>query len=945
MSAVNILAPGQDLIEEIIHRLSPPQQDFSNDVVVFPGKRPAHTLRKALAGRVGGSFLPPKIYSIDTFIEYLHNSWLKINKPTLSTLDAVAILFDVHRQLTQRLGHDAYLALDAFLPVGIKLVGELEEVLLAHLPERRIREVLSGVQFQKFHSLSAYYEAFYQEVERRGYVTRATRYRTVAERINEINFSDFRNVILAGFYAFTNVEKRIVAHLKQFDNVTLLFQQGVGLQKQLQALGISAEAEAAFTAAPEVQFIKAPDLHGQVFALAAQLEKQMSTKNTIDQRTAVVLPSSEALFPVVHFALSMLPEDSYNIALQYPLTRTPIYGFLNSLMDFVASAHNGKFSSSAYLKFVLHPYTKNIRFGQRTEVTRVFFHAAEEHFVEHYAKVLFSLEELENDEKLFKEVEKRLAGAGEKATGEELREHLVTIHKNTIRKLLGVLTVRQLAERAMEVLSYIYTHSTANLHPYFRPYVQRLMEVLDDIRASLLAEYTFDDPLTAFMFLKRCIAAESVPFPGIPLNGLQTLGLLETRNLTFDTLYILDATDDVLPGRPSQDMLLPHNVRVLLGLETYRDAERLVEYYFDLAVRSAKRVYLLYSESDEREKSRFVQKLLWQLQQKEVKMSADEYEQQVKYNVRLVNDRPKKVEKTQAMVDAVRAGLRFSAHALDTYLDCPLKFYYRYVLRLAEREEVSDEMEATDIGELVHNILARYFEPLRERRLVRGDFRQDRLDRIVDECFEETFGKDLTGTVLLLRRQVEHQLWQFLNEYQAPLASRETVQVLSTEQTVEVEYNGYRFTGRIDRIEQRGDRTFILDYKTGANEKKFTIKLDKLDVNSPNTWRDAIRSFQLPIYMLLYSQATKEKLSSLAPSYLFLGKKRIDEDIEYGIGDEKYSPADVFAAIEPVIMKTIEMILDPNLPFTPTRELEKECPRCPFNTICGTQWVHGWNAG
>ncbi|MGH2568354.1 MAG: PD-(D/E)XK nuclease family protein, partial [Bacteroidota bacterium] len=743
MSAVTILAPGEDLLEEIVSRLSPPQQDFSKDLVVFPGKRPAHALRRKLAERVGSSFLPPNIYSVDTFVEFLHNKCLNINKPTLTSLDAVAVLFDLHRDLSQRLGRDAYITLDAFLPVGLKLVAELEELMLADLSERRLREVLTNVPYGKFHSLGAYYEAFYREVERRGYATRATMYRTVAERMGEVDWSGYRTIILAGFCAFTKVEKKIVAHLSERENVTLLFQHGIGLQKQLQTVGLSLEEEPPVTGRSDLHFIKAPDLHGQAFALAAQLQEQINAGAPVDQRTAIVLPSSEALFPVLHFALSLLPEESYNIALQYPLTRTPVYGFLSSLMDFVASAHNGKFSSAEYLKFVLHPYTKNIRFGQQTEVTRVFFHSIEEHFSEHYAKALFSLEELERDEKLYQEVERRLAGAGVVATQEELRRHLETIHSNTVRKIASASTVGQLAERAMELLSYIFAHSTANLHPYFRPYVQRMMEVLDGVRTSLLAGHSFGEQQASFLFLQQCIAAESIPFPGTPLKGLQVLGLLETRNLTFDTLYLLDATDDILPGKPAQDMLLPQGIRAMLELETYHEAERLVEYYFDLAVRSAKRVFLFYSESGEREKSRFVQKLLWQLQQ-ENKSATDEYEQRVKYRVRLVNDRPEAVAKTTEMVETLRANMRFSAHALDTYLACPLKFYYQYLLKLGEREEVTDEMGATDLGQLVHGILARYFEPLRDQRLGANNLGRERLQRVGDACFEETFGKEIT---------------------------------------------------------------------------------------------------------------------------------------------------------------------------------------------------------
>ena len=947
MSELKILAPGQDLIAEIVNRLPSGEQNFSSDLIIFPGKRPAHWLRKALAERVGRSFIPPNIFSIDRFIEYLHGTMLRINKPKLSALDAVAVLFEVHREQSQRVGQDAYTSLETFLAVGIKLVNELEEVMLADLSERRIRESLSGVQFQKFHSLAAYYQSFYGELERRGNTTRAMMYRTVAERIEEINWAAYRTVVLAGFHTFTNTEKRIAAHIRDLDNSVLVFQYGVGLQQQLQSIGLSVEEEPALPEAPVVEFVNAPDLHGQVFALAARLKNQLDAETHLDQRTAIVLPSSEALFPTLHFALSLLPVDSFNIALQYPLTRTPVYGFLNSLMDFVASAQNGKYSSAAYLKFVLHPYTKNIRFGQSAEVTRIFFHAVEEHFVRRYAKVLFSLEELENDNKLFADVERRLAplglaGTGETTTQEELRSHLVAIHNHTVRKLIDFRNVQELAARTMDVLEYIVAHSTANLHPYFRPYVQRIMELLDVVRTSLLAQYALADVQASFIFLRKCLGAETIPFAGTPLKGLQVLGLLETRNLRFDTLYVLDATDDILPGKPAQDMLLPQPMRAKLGLETSRDAERLSEYYFNLAVRSAKRVVLMYSESSDREKSRFVQKLLWQLQQQESRLDAGEYEERVRYRVRLANERPEPIAKMKEMVDALRGGMRFSAHALDTYLACPLKFYYQYVLRLAEREEVTNDLETTDVGVLVHAILKQYFEPLRKKQLTAGDFDQRRLDDVVNACFDETFGKETTGAVQLLKRQVVHQVRQFMKEHQAPLAEREALTVLAAEQKIEVEYKGYQFTGRIDRIEQRGDKVYIVDYKTGADEKAVAIRLDKLDSGDPATWRAAVPTFQLVMYMLLYSRATNEPLSSLEPVYVFLGKNKIDEGIEHSIGGEVHA-ADVFAAVEPLMMKTIETILDPKIPFTPTPELEQECPRCPFNTMCGTQWVQGWS--
>jgi hypothetical protein len=944
MSAVKILGRGEDLLAQVVDLLAPPRQDYSGDLVVFPGKRPAHALRKALADRMNVSFIPPRLHSVNTFIEFVHSITLKIQKPELSRLDAVAILYDVHRKLEQRIGRDSYYSLESFLSVGSKLIGELEEVMMANLSRERIREVMTHVQYQKFHSLSAYYEQFYQEVERRGFVTRAMMYRAVAERVGEIDWSSYRSIILAGFYAFTNVEKVIVMHLLKEENVTLLFQHGVGLQSQLHALGISEESGISPATAPELHFIKAPDLHGQVFALAAQMKEQLKNEPALDRRTAIVLPSSEALFPLIHFGLSLLPEDSYNIALQYPLARTPAYGFLSNLMELVTSAQNGKFSTTVYLRYVLHPYTKNIRYGQRAELTRVFFHAMEEHLVRRYAKAHLSLEEIEADSLLFAEAERRLTGAGESVTREELRAHLASIHDNTIRKFLGVVTVGELAERAEEVLQYIFAESTANRHPYFRPYVERIIEILEDVRTSLLAGQKFDDPLASCAFLQGCLTGDSIPFPGTPMKGLQVLGLLETRNLKFDTLYILDATDDVLPRKPQQDMLLPQGIRALLGLELYRDAERLTEYYFDLAVQSAKTVYLFYSESGDHEKSRFVQQLLWRLQQRDNTASTDEYEQQVTHRARLVNDKPREKTKTPAVVETLRE-LQWSAQALDTYLACQLRFYYRYVLHLSDREELTEELDAADVGKLVHTVLARYMEPLRDKTLAGTDLSRDRLITAMDDCFGEMFGEQMTGTALLIRRQVEKRLLQFLEQHQTPLVTRQNVRVVGVEQKLEAEYKGHRFTGRVDRIERRGNRVAIIDYKTGGDKKSLAIRREKIDPNDPASWRAAIPSFQLPIYMLLYSRASQEELASIDPSYLLLGNKELDEESELALGDEHSTALDAFNAVEPVMMKTIGMILDPTLPFSATNELEQECPRCPFQTICGTTWVQGWKPG
>src|ERR1700741_4452938 len=118
--------------------------------------------------------------------------------------------------------------------------------------------------------------------------------------------------------------------------------------------------------------------------------------------------------------------------------------------------------------------------------------------------------------------------------------------------------------------------------------------------------------------------------------------------------------------------------------------------------------------------------------------------------------------------------------------------------------------------------------------------------------------------------------------------------------------------------------------------------MEKINGFDSLTWGETIHSFQLPMYMLLYTASTKKPLEAIVPAYLFLGRTNLNPSIEVGLGDGTESPAKLYHAIEPVIVALINEILDGNQPFRPTDDLEKHCPRCPYNTICGTQWVKGW---
>jgi len=607
-------------------------------------------------------------------------------------------------------------------------------------------------------------------------------------------------------------------------------------------------------------------------------------------------------------------------------------------MDVVSSMREGTIYAPDYIRFALHPYTKSIVLNRRTDVTRILFHTIEEHFAGERSRTFFSLDELEGETAIFESAAQQTAAIDPEIAADTLRGHLRTIHENTVRKLMSIQNVSDFTRRCIDIVSFVDERSTARLHPTFRPFMESIIESLHEASTSLLGTSTFSEPQGYFTFLRHSLKNVTVPFQGTPVRGLQVLGLLETRNLQFDRVIVLDANDDVIPGSGWQQTLIPVKVRESLGLPTHRDREAIVAYYVDLLVKGAKEVHFFYVENDKKVKSRYLEQLLWERQKVEKKEDVNEYVESIRYRFALGNRLPDPVEKTQAIVGFLKR-YRFNATALDAYLKCQLQFYYRHVLKLEQKEEVSGDIENTEIGRFIHTVLARLYaatvgKPLRGE-LVQGE----QVDKMIDIVFEEFFGDDRATRIQLLKSRSRKQLRSFMDRYQIPVMKRHQVELIGTEQRIEIKKGEYLLEGRLDRIEKRGENVFVLDYKTKNDDGTMRIRFDRLKAGDRSTWSDAIGSLQLPLYALLYSVRYGRRLEEICPAYLFIGTNHIDETIEVGLFKEGEKRAENYALVEEVLFKLLDEITDPGQPFLPANDPKISCPNCEFKSLCGTQWV------
>lgn len=930
MNAPILLPPGYDIIQEIAGRLTHRDRDYSGSLVVFPGKRPAYYLRKKIAGSTGIGYIPPNIMSMDEFVDYMYEHELNIIDRKIDQLDAAALLYEIHGTVNTPVGDQHFRRVDDFLPLSMHIFEELEEFCIAGITPKQLRSILSGYDTGQIGSLETYFSGFYEKLSAEKYSTRAMRYRDVARSIHTAALRDFRRIFLAGFFILTKAERDIFAHLLERDNTVILFQDGKGMQEHLDKLRIKTEKIEAQTSRPVIRFHKSTDTHGQVFALSGLLKDMIDNNVLPDEEHVIVSPSPDTLFPLIQHTLPLIPDNNYNISLGYPASRSTLNGFLRSAMEVLLSREDGCYYAHDYLRFVLHPYTKNILFHGASEPSRILFHALEEHFTENNSLTFFELREIENNTVLFERIADRASGAGYSLAADAFREHLTEVHRNTICPLEEISSIGDFARKIHKIILFIHGHSTAHRHPLFNHFASHLIESLETLQHSLLAGTAFQRFESYNNFYNYFLESVEIPFSGTPLSGLQVLGFLETRSIKFKRVFFLDANDDVISDMRRDESLVPTRVRTQLGIPTYRDRERLYMYYLDLLIHQAQEVDFFYIEKDKKERSRYLEQLAWHTEKTGNRIPSDA----IRYNLKLTNTEPSPIPKTNDTA-SILATMKYSATALDTYLKCQLRFYYRYILKLRERNEPAEDIDNLQIGSIVHTILKRYFGMRKGYVLRPEDVSTGDMIEVIDDVFRDMYGDRISGKAYILRQQIRRRMEEFLYAYQIPVVRRSEFTITDVETQLETDFNNHRLTGRIDRIEKRDQSHYIIDYKISAHADRLKIRIDKLAPDDRSTWYRAIGSLQLPVYKILYENNLSDSSAIGKPVFLLLGRQSLDSGVEIGYIDD---PQDDLI-IREVVRKLLQEITSPGIDFHPADDLTAECPDCPYQAVCGTQWT------
>ncbi len=678
----------------------------------------------------------------------------------------------------------------------------------------------------------------------------------------------------------------------------------------------------------------APDVHrrvidtssdvAQVKLVAGLLEKLPGIVPVNAYHTAVVLADENLLMPL----LTSLPGSigDINLTMGHPLKQTIVYTLVRQLMDL-------------HLNAVMSDDTVNF---SCTDVINIF--------------------------------ENTLVKALLKGTDQELLTEIIKTNQlwiplsffNRSESLSIIfrrpLTPASFSDYLKDILSFVSFQDVSsaeesdagtvdrNITNEFIYRVVLSVNRLETIVKSPVLSFTTD---TYIRILDRILKSQSVPFSGEPLAGVQVMGILETRALDFKNLIILSVNEGVLPAVSAASSFIPFSLREAFGLPSVNHQESIYAYHFYRLLQRAENVIFMYNSNSEGLKSGEMSRFLIQMN---YEMTEKPEINDLYFEIKThgsISERIERKDKHHTILrDHYLEGNNLkilSPSAVNTWLNCRMKFYYRYVNRLAEPEKITADTDPALLGSFLHEIMRRLYQDYRGKVLagtVLGSFARDKnlLEGVTNTIINEKFrkgGQSLTGgNELIVKEVLMAYVKKILDADRlvAPFTILDLEESFSFPLTSESD--GLEFSvktgGKVDRIDEAGGVTRIVDYKTG-NIPEAIGSVSELFEDDRN------REYDGWLQTLLYCEAYisgKEAVTVRPSIYRIrkLNRRALSDKLLIKAGNKNIYPVEDYKMVRDEFLaglrKTVINIFRRDEPFYMTTDKRSKCSFCPYRSLC-----------
>ena len=673
----------------------------------------------------------------------------------------------------------------------------------------------------------------------------------------------------------------------------------------------------------EVHYIASSTENAQARYLPQWIRNNLTTP---EKETAVVLCNEALLQPVLH----SLPAEvkHVNITMGFPLSQTPVYSFLIALLELHTHGFNfksGRYTFQSVVTLLKHPYTRQLT-GQaellEKELTRNnrFYPLPGELGKDEFLTRLFT----------------PLSG----------NLNLCIRLSETLQQVAGIYQANTSGTEDTDAFNQLYRESL------FKAYttINRFRTLIEEDELTVQSE-------TFRRLLVKILSTTNIPFHGEPAIGMQVMGVLETRNLDFRHLVLLSVNEGQLPKSGGDSSFIPYNLRKAFGMTTIEHKIAVYAYYFYRLLQRAERITLIYNTSSDGlnrgEWSRFMLQFLIEWPHPITRQFLEAGQSPQGTSPITVEKTPDVMRRMQSLFD-VRANpkAKFSPSALNYYLDCPLKFYYRYVAGLSAPDEVSAEIDSATFGSIFHYAAEHIYKDLTTHgkvinkealeTLLRNEVK---LQDYVDTAFKKLFFNvpqnekpEYNGVQLINSAVIARYLKQLLqNDLRyAPftfIASEMEVDEPIDIQTPKGVIKS-RIGGIIDRMDSKDGTLRIVDYKTGGDADT-PPHVESLFI--PDKKRSNY-VFQTFLYAAIMCR--KQPTMKIAPALLYIHRAATETYspvIQMGEPRKPKEAVEDFSKYEKEyrerLQGLLEEIFNPEKSFTQTEIIEK-CTYCDFKALC-----------
>ena len=897
-------------------------EKLSNTIVVLPNKRAKIFLIEALKNQVETNILSPNIVSIEELIQDI---------ACIRAIDSIELLFEfyeVYLSITENSNQQSFELFANWAKTLLQDFNEIDRYLLepnhvlSYLKdiedikkwgievENKTQLLENYIDFWKL--LPNYYQSLYNHLLNKGIGYQGLIYR---EAVNNLNhFSDNikeKQFVFAGFNALNASEERIIQHLMASDQASIYWDVDQAfLNDPFHDTGLFVRRFKEswkhyksnpfewilndFSQPKNIQIIGTPKTIGQAKIAGSIIENIINANPDVPlDKVAIVLGEENILVPLLYSLPSSV--GALNITMGYSSKNNPIQILIAKLFKL----HTNTLSRNA----------KNYVFYYK-DVLDILTHP----LVEPYAKTNVLVNTINQNNYTF------------------ITHHkLMELNPNPSDLFLLLFQKWEKGSVAvLETISSLLQNIKTNLsneneeEKITKAFVYSIFKVINKLINYYSSHEHIDKIETLYAIYKQVIDLAEVSFEGEPLNGLQIMGVLESRVLDFETVIITSMNEGKLPAGKSQNSFIPYDVKRELGLPTFKEKDAIYTYHFYHLLQRAKNIYLLYNTESEGldagEKSRFITQL-------EVEKQPNHTLTHEIYNAVLPETayQPIVVPKSEAVMVRLKeiAENGFSPSALTSYIRNPIQFYFQKILRISEVEEVEENIALNTLGTIIHETLKVLYTPFIGKFLSEAAILScfKLLDDEVLRQFKLVYkeGEIKKGRNLLAFEVAKRNISNFLKVELESIKNGDAIKILALEQRFEriLEHPSLPFPvkigGSVDRIEERDGKIRIIDYKTGKVEKgSITLK----------SWKDLTKDIkndkiiQVLAYAFMYEkEANGKPIEAGIISFKNLKSGFLPFNFKEGKEENTVIDDDTLNNYLEQIVLLLNEILDMNIPF------------------------------